>query len=839
MVCYDDALEIRAGERDHELDLGSVEWPHNIVPPPHWAAAGGCLQRIVTNEPSKPTSDRPTPTPADELPACSLKESILQFPSAPIYGVQRLHEYHVNLPDSQSLHTYRVLTAACPGGRIKRILLFHNGLNELDRMGLYYQLASHLIAQEPETACILRPFPGHLTRAPFAEFAETPLHRYLWDGSHLFRQFLRYMTETRWFLSALVKRSRYRCPGGAGLLAENDDPAASRLDLDILTAETAQAWERLHTASYAAFKLARARKENQSDAPKMPGRPPRKVVFREAAVALQEALKLDEYNKLDSDLKCGDEEPSLHVIGYSLGGFTAQSVFMSWPFLVGSCSTLLSGGPLRELAPTAFADPEEWQTVLHSLRYELDEGMLNDRYGREKQQLAGLPTDLFLYFQRTFYEVFQQEYRGSYQSRLAAFRQRMFFIVGGDDPIVRPRSVLDSGPPGGINLLAIGGLGHFLGSTPKDHEERKQRRFWLPEIGELIGRFSNEAAKRHDVERRKSWLEPDFAIPDPQLPGEQDAGRAVADEDGKLHQVQRLSERDLVNIPHDGALPSKPFELCLDDLLARQDEPDRNLLLILRNEIPTLLLSARAVQRRARALHHDELGIVEFCQGVRMRWEKLQGNLPRTRIVLPWNVRHIFLNMDPEHRFPSQSETAVGQMPDEITWPKTWRYCSRTLEGLANSVPGSVLIYDGRDKPLTPRLGASADDLVRDWEKAARGPVLVPSLPDCWISMSPKFLGLENDFTADDAFGEFLAKAWVHQKSGLGEKLHNDDLRIIAVSRARYNPRFRGRLVVNTGAARKILLHAALCLAASYKYDEYDLDKGKPSTSGGRPPARS
>lgn len=40
----------------------------------------------------------------------------------------------------------------------------HNGLNELDSMGLYYQLASHLVRSDSPTICVVRPFPGHLSR---------------------------------------------------------------------------------------------------------------------------------------------------------------------------------------------------------------------------------------------------------------------------------------------------------------------------------------------------------------------------------------------------------------------------------------------------------------------------------------------------------------------------------------------------------------------------------------------------------------------------------------------------------------------------------------------------
>ena len=464
------ALKIRPAERDRELELDSVGWPHTIDHP-NWDAADGYLHRVIEDIPSKAPDGKSSGH--DQSLAVPLRESVLRFPSAPIHGVQRLHEYHSNLPVSENMHTYRVLTADTAPSKIRRIFLFHNGLNELDRIGLYYQLASHLINNNDGVACVLRPFPGHLTRAPFASFAEEPLERYLWDGSHLFRQFLRYMTETQWFLSALVKRSRYRCASGAALLAEHDKPAESRLNPDILTAEMVRAWERLYEDSDEILKDAHQRE------PGAAGMKPKPVdrVFHESITSLRRLLKLEAHADLGSDLQPDDDRgPSLHVIGYSLGGFAAQSVFMSWPFAIDSCSTLFSGGALRELSPTAFADPEEWQTVLHSLRYELDDGMLHGRYGRDENELAGLSRDLFLYFQRTFYEVFEQEYRGSFQSRLAAFRQRMLFIVGGDDPIVRPRSVLDSEPPGGINLLEIGGVGHFLGSKPKDKEEAQQRK---------------------------------------------------------------------------------------------------------------------------------------------------------------------------------------------------------------------------------------------------------------------------------------------------------------------------------------------------------------------------
>ena len=47
------------------------------------------------------------------------------------------------------------------------------------------------------------------------------------------------------------------------------------------------------------------------------------------------------------------------------------------------------------------------------------------------------------------------------------------------------------------------------------------------------------------------------------------------------------------------------------------------------------------------------------------------------------------------------------------------------------------------------------------------------------------------------------------------EALRTEQLRIITVSRARYNPRFRGRLLVTPQSARKLLVHVAMCLSLS------------------------
>jgi len=771
--------------------------------------------------------------------ACPLKESILRFPSAPIHGLHRLHEYQVNIGKSESFHTYRVLThkERRRTDQVRRIFLMHNGLNEAESMGLYYRLASHLIQQDESekatgrTVCILRPFPGHLTRSRFSGFAETPLDHYLWDGSHLFRQFLRYMIETQWFLSVIARRSSYRCISGLNLLAENKDPVQSRLEDDVLAAHMWKAWDSLYSISKPAVDKVHAGQKNATPLDD----PPTEEKIRHSISALRSLLSLNE--KLDGDLKPTDgPEPDIHVIGYSLGGFTAQSIFMSWPFMVASCSTLLSGGALRELAPTAFADPEEWQTVLHSLRYELDDAMLNNRYklhskvkgGIQMGRVSGIEFDLFLFLKSTFYEVFQQEYRGSFQTRLAAFRRRMLFIVGGNDPIVRPQSVLDSGPPDGINMLAVGGLGHFLGSKSRDEEEEQQRLFWLPRIGELIDSLADDAAGTLLEERKENWLNQKNEL---EVKSSQPSGASLAKTSGPLSAMERLE------VDGEGALAAPLFQRVLDDLLARIDAR-RGILFILRNEVPTALLEDDAIQQLAAGLHHNDVGIAKYIEGLRMRRELIRHNSERVSLILPWNARTITEHMDAHPGHPSQSEGAGGQLPHRVAPKKVWRQFHKQCEEATASAPHAIRVCDGRvgleDESGAPPVDTAAlvDSARKRLKIVDRTHLVTPSLPDCWIWMSPEFLALDVDESLSVEAGrsrlcEVVPREY-NDVNVLSSRLRRDHLRIVTVSRSRYNPRFRGRIVVDPHAAKKLLIHITLCIAVSVPFGNYDLNSPPP-----------
>lgn len=831
----EDARTIRLGERDVKLDLDARRWPpEGMATPKTWTGRPdeGLMRRLIGDD--EPERELATP----------LRERVLRFPSAPIHGLHRLSQEHVNMGPVERFHTLRLLSHPTSTRKVSRIFLMHNGLNETQQMALYYQLASYLIDEDPGTVCLLRPLPGHLTRCASPGLTETPLDHYLWDGLHLFRQFLRYMIETRWLLSAIVRYSYYHCVSGSGLLGESDDPDTSRLKPKRLAKAMRDEWKNLHSAS----------KEVIKDRSPAMGQPPTLGALEQSIASLQGALGLDRFPKLDGEEFVPGSEPELHAIGYSIGGFAAQSVFMSWPFLVSSCSTLLSGGAMRELSPTAFANPEEWQTVLHSLRYELDDALMDSRFNQQKKDgpVAGIDPNLFLFLKRTFYEVFQQEYRGSFQTRLVAFRQRMLSVVGGNDPIVRPQSVLDSGPPDGINLIAVGGLSHFLGGSPQDEVEKEQRAFWMPELGRTISHLATKAAEKHQSDLSDTWLDADDLYPMDEAE-EAEAAEEAEVEDVEEQQTEakkgsqgRLSVAERLEVQRNGTLPGLLFQRSLDDLLARAaQEKSEGFLFILKNEIPTFLLGERALHQHAAALYHEDVGIVDYIKQVRSRRNLMRSAREQIWVVMPWNVKTVMHKIDAGREHPSQSESSGEQVSRTHKPADAWDdFLERVGKWTVSPFEESVRIFDGR-KGVDPKAHPDLKLLTarareRLGIETARTPI-TPALPDCWVWLSNRFIGSldrPNIQLAWQRLGEKAAplvfkggkddrEERKEAEENIAEHLRKDDLRIVTISRARYNPRFRGRIIAEPREAQELLLQAALCIVSSRPFGEFDFKRNR------------
>jgi hypothetical protein len=151
---------------------------------------------------------------------------------------------------------------------------------------------------------------------------------------------------------------------------------------------------------------------------------------------------------------------------------------------------------------------------------------------------------------------------------------------------------------------------------------------------------------------------------------------------------------------------------------------------------------------------------------------------------------------------------------------EVWDDSLRTLRNLASGQihRNSVRCFDGR-QPLPSPEGDLGEVIKRGSEfMRQRDYDRVSSLPDCYIWIAQHHVsaaGAEVD--VGRGIGGLLrlaADVCGSSKKTLAQ-IQNGGVRIVSVSRARYNPRFRGRLIVDGSAARKHLLHAALCVGLS------------------------
>jgi hypothetical protein len=195
-------------------------------------------------------------------------------------------------------------------------------------------------------------------------------------------------------------------------------------------------------------------------------------------------------------------------------------------------------------------------------------------------------------------------------------------------------------------------------------------------------------------------------------------------------------------------------------------------------------------------------------------------------VVLPWNAQRILEGMDAHPGHPSQSESAGGQMPTRAVPRETWKTFRETCASLADeTAPDVVRICDGRLGVASggvPRLDNASQLAAAARERLGDGDSLspiTPSLPDCWVWMSRE---LFTDRGQDDPLTVAVGRQHLCKNTPAyleGSRLNDDllagRLRIVTVSRARYNPRFRGRIVASPNAAKDLLLHAALCITTS------------------------
>jgi pimeloyl-ACP methyl ester carboxylesterase len=833
----DPRCEIYPAERDRKL-LSAGSWPLETAealqagsPDSLWEVRGQHLFRRISV-----CDEGVDPCDEEHEGRHPMWEALLRFPNASLYATHEPPEKPFHLDPWPNLHTMRVLGMGdkepCSQEHptpIKHIYLLHNGLNETTDLLFHYRLAAWILNKRPDAVCILRPLPGHLTRYPIdGPYASKPLDDYLRDPADLFRQFLRYVLETQWLLSTLVPRSQYPVSAGTLLLREASPRAGKqprrtgRADDKKLAEAMAESWKQAFESNVRG-KASGYSEEHVTE-------PTVLAVINE----LRELLGWKPVLTTGPPRVLEPESPCIHVVGYSMGGFMAQAIFFAWPFAISSCTNMFAGGALRDLAPTAFAHPEEWQAVLHGLRYQLDSAFRGDLLSSRDGLIAGVEQSVFGYFTRIFYEVFLQYYHGGYASRVSEFSRRLLFVVGGDDPIVRTKNVLDAGPPQGMTLLQIADVSHFpggRGDAPDGGKvESEQRSYWLPEVGRVIANFSERAEVLLNRTLADSW--------GVFRGGKATKGRGLSGSPSPLDEGRDRGALDSASFAKELEAVIK----CVSPKDPKKAEGD-GWLLIGRNEVPPAFLEQKAYVAYAQAVHHSEDEITSYINVLRDRAKWLEEYQERVTLLVPRQCRDWFHECEERERFFAKSETASSaRVPDEATAAGMWNYFEE--KWLSGGGVGMVTTREYDLESLGPLGRLEAERLKIDR-------LAIGSLPDAWIALSGTVCNAVRGSRKDllkvnrEAIMDLvieLAEGWKDEEAGAGGRLSvrgkrkaaepgdgdevrgidrleewiaGGHVRAVMVSGAELNSRYRGRRLRKAKDVRKALIHWALGFHAS------------------------
>jgi hypothetical protein len=375
-------------------------------------------------------------------------------------------------------------------------------------------------------------------------------------------------------------------------------------------------------------------------------------------------------------------------------------------------------------------------------------------------------------------------------------------VVGGSDPIVRTQNVLDAGPPEGMTLLQLAGVSHFPSPQAGESDERaaiekEQRKLWLPEVGGMIARFSRRSSRALQATLAQCWQDSSGATPS-EPPG------------------PRYTALEQPGGSEGLALDSAAFERELDRLVDFLDGDPPGCLLISRNELPPVFLGERGFLFHAAALHHSEELITRYTAAIRRRADKLEERTDRVRLLIPQQTEEWFNERREQLALFSKSETpGAARAPSDEDLQAMWEHFrSRWIRRGAVSLVTAGEYRGGKLRNIgIPVAGAYGLRAV---------PLTI--LPDLWIGLShalcSRLLGEDPDDLSHvlDGLVKRAAKLAVKEEDAvdrLKEDLKADDIRVVKVSAAELNPRYRGQRLVGDHEVRRALVHWALSYRAS------------------------
>jgi hypothetical protein len=444
-------------------------------------------------------------------------------------------------------------------------------------------------------------------------------------------------------------------------------------------------------------------------------------------------------------------------------------------------------------------------------------------------RVAGIVEDDFGYFTRIFYEVYLQYYRGGYASRVSEFSRRLLFVVGGDDPIVRTKNVLDAGPPQGITLLQIADVSHFPGGRPRGTSnggkvESEQRHYWLPEVGRIIANFSKQSEALLTRTVSECWQSRDSA-----------PTRSSGDADGPIDIASPAEPSDqdptmLASMAFAGELGS--LIECSARVSTSPGENTKGWLLVGRNELSPVFLGETAFRFYAQAIHHSEDQIAEYMRVLRERAKRLEQLRPRLSMLVPKECSDRLEKPDGWTEWQTvwqtvfaKSETpSAARIPSEDELSELWQNFETVWRA-----PGAVGMVEHNE--YEPEQLGAVGIAEADRLKLRRLPLTI--LPDAWIALSGNAskgirgeASEDNRSTNEEAIVNWATRLIKDLKRNSGDEEQPDlelledlidggEVIAITVSGAELNPRYRGHKLLEARDVARVLIHWALAYRAS------------------------
>lgn len=167
-----------------------------------------------------------------------------------------------------------------------------------------------------------------------------------------------------------------------------------------------------------------------------------------------------------------DQNVTISLLGYSLGGLSALSNFLVQKFNFNSCILLNSGAQLNDIDVSEFQSVGKWKDTVKELsktHYELDNG-------------------------NNVHRLFDMTFLGNnligLKDELQESCRKVLFVLGGADSVTKFRSIRKIEPDDhGLAILKVPGLHHFL--SIDTHWDQ-----WFPLVMDIITSFDNSAS--HD-----------------------------------------------------------------------------------------------------------------------------------------------------------------------------------------------------------------------------------------------------------------------------------------------------------------------------------------------------